>query len=44
MGPSGSGKSTAVNMVGCLDLPTRGEIFLDGKNIAHLEEFRISTN
>jgi putative ABC transport system ATP-binding protein len=38
MGPSGSGKSTAVNMVGCLDLPSCGEILLDGKNIAHLEE------
>jgi len=25
-------------MVGCLDIPTKGEIFLDGKNIAHLEE------
>lgn len=38
MGPSGSGKSTMVNMVGCLDVPTKGEIFLAGKNIAHLEE------
>ena len=38
MGPSGSGKSTAVNMVGCLDLPTKGKIYLDGKNIANLEE------
>jgi putative ABC transport system ATP-binding protein len=38
MGPSGSGKSTCVNMVGCLDIPTKGEIFLGGKNIAHLEE------
>ena len=38
MGPSGSGKSTAVNMVGCLDLPTCGDIYLDGKNIAALEE------
>ncbi len=38
MGPSGSGKSTAVNMVGCLDLPTKGNIYLDGKNIANLEE------
>ncbi|MFH1072435.1 MAG: ABC transporter ATP-binding protein [Nanoarchaeota archaeon] len=38
MGPSGSGKSTAMNMIGCLDIPTRGEIFLSGKNIAHLEE------
>ena len=38
MGPSGSGKSTAMNMIGCLDIPTRGSIFLDGKNIAHLSE------
>jgi len=38
MGPSGSGKSTLMNMVGCLDTPTKGEIFLEGKNIAHLEE------
>jgi len=38
MGPSGSGKSTAVNMVGCLDIPTKGEVYLDGKNIAHLPE------
>ena len=38
MGPSGSGKSTAMNMVGCLDVPTKGDIFLSGKNISHLEE------
>ncbi len=38
MGPSGSGKSTCVNMVGCLDVPSKGEIFLDGHNIAHLSE------
>ncbi len=38
MGPSGSGKSTAVNMVGCLDIPTRGNIYLEGQNIAHLSE------
>lgn len=38
MGPSGSGKSTAMNMVGCLDVPTEGEIFLEGKNIADLHE------
>ncbi|MFH1511706.1 MAG: ABC transporter ATP-binding protein [Candidatus Woesearchaeota archaeon] len=37
-GPSGSGKSTAMNMVGCLDIPTKGSIYLDGKNIAHLSE------
>lgn len=38
MGPSGSGKSTAMNLVGSLDLATRGKIFLDGTNIEHLDE------
>lgn len=38
MGPSGSGKSTAVNMIGCLDIPTKGDIFLENRNIAHLSE------
>ncbi len=38
MGPSGSGKSTAVNMIGCLDIPTKGRIFLDGKDISKLHE------
>jgi putative ABC transport system ATP-binding protein len=38
MGQSGSGKSTLMNILGCLDLPTRGEYFLDGKNIAGMSE------
>lgn len=38
LGKSGSGKSTALNMIGCLDLPTKGKIFLDGKDISTLEE------
>jgi len=42
MGPSGSGKSTGMNLVGSLDLPTKGEIFLDNKNIAHLEESQLA--
>tara|TARA_Y100000031_G_scaffold157185_1_gene217355 strand:+ start:8032 stop:8736 length:705 start_codon:yes stop_codon:yes gene_type:complete len=38
MGPSGSGKSTAVNMIGSLDIPTRGKIFLDNHDISKLSE------
>ena len=35
MGPSGSGKSTMVNLIGCLDRPSAGEIWLDGENVAN---------
>jgi putative ABC transport system ATP-binding protein len=38
VGPSGSGKSTAMNMVGALDIATKGDIFLDGINIEKLHE------
>jgi putative ABC transport system ATP-binding protein len=38
LGPSGSGKSTMLNMVGCLDLPTRGKVFLDGNDISKMSE------
>ncbi|MFH1850388.1 MAG: ABC transporter ATP-binding protein [archaeon] len=38
MGPSGSGKSTAVNMIGCLDIPTKGHIYLDGQDISSMTE------
>lgn len=37
-GPSGSGKSTAMNLIGCLDIPSKGKIFLDGKDISKLYE------
>lgn len=38
MGPSGSGKSTAMNMIGCLDIPSKGSILLEGKDIAKMSE------
>src|SRR5436309_5718783 len=37
MGPSGSGKSTLVNLIGCLDSPSSGEIILDDENVAGLK-------
>lgn len=42
-GPSGSGKSTMMNLVGCLDLPTKGQILLDGENIASMSESTLAT-
>ena len=42
MGPSGSGKSTGMNLTGSLDLATKGEIFLDGINIEHLNESELA--
>jgi putative ABC transport system ATP-binding protein len=42
MGPSGSGKSTCMNMVGCLDTPTKGRILLDGQDISHLTESELA--
>ena len=38
MGPSGSGKSTSMNLIGSMDMPTKGKIFLDGKNISNFGE------
>jgi putative ABC transport system ATP-binding protein len=42
MGPSGSGKSTLVNLIGCLDRPTSGEIWLDGHNVAGISAGELS--
>lgn len=38
IGPSGSGKSTMMNLVGCLDMPSQGKIFLKGRDISRLSE------
>lgn len=42
LGPSGSGKSTLMNLIGCLDLPSKGTVFLDSKNIAKLSESELA--
>src|SRR3989338_3628305 len=41
-GPSGSGKSTAMNMVGCLDIPSKGHILLEGRDISKLSESNLA--
>lgn len=42
MGPSGSGKSTLMNVLGCLDRPTEGEYFLDGKDVSRMGDEELS--
>ena len=38
IGPSGSGKSTLMNMIGCLDTPTQGEYWLNGKLVSEMDD------
>ncbi|MBL7810935.1 MAG: ABC transporter ATP-binding protein [Bacteroidetes bacterium] len=43
MGPSGSGKSTLMNIIGCLDTPTEGQYFLNGKEVSRMTDSELST-
>ncbi|KGK99722.1 ABC transporter ATP-binding protein [Methanococcoides methylutens] len=42
LGPSGSGKSTLMNQIGCLDIPTKGIVSLNGHNISSLDESELA--
>ncbi len=42
LGPSGSGKSTLMNLLGCLDLPSKGTVFLNSKDISGLDESELA--
>jgi len=42
MGPSGSGKSTLMNMIGCLDVPTDGDYYLEGELVSTLDEDQLA--
>ena len=42
VGQSGSGKSTMMNVLGCLDIPTRGEYHLDGTDVTHLNDKQLA--
>jgi putative ABC transport system ATP-binding protein len=43
MGKSGSGKSTFMNIVGCLDVPTRGDYFLDGVDVGKMNKDQLAS-
>src|ERR687885_1061057 len=38
IGPSGSGKSTLMNLIGCLDTPTKGQYWINGKNVSEMDD------
>ncbi len=43
VGQSGSGKSTCMNIIGCLDVPTSGEYFLDGQDVSQMDDDELAT-
>ena len=42
VGQSGSGKSTAMNIIGCLDVPTSGKYYLDGEDVSEMNEIQLA--
>jgi putative ABC transport system ATP-binding protein len=42
MGPSGSGKSTLMNLIGCLDTPTKGQYWLNGQLVSEMDDDRLA--
>ena len=42
LGPSGSGKSTLLNVIGCLDVSTKGKVYLEGKDLSQLSESELA--
>ena len=42
IGPSGSGKSTLMNMIGCLDVPTEGECYIDGVGVSKMTDNQLA--
>ncbi|MEW6051390.1 MAG: ABC transporter ATP-binding protein [Candidatus Zixiibacteriota bacterium] len=43
MGPSGSGKSTLMNLIGCLDTPSSGEYYLNGKQVSKMNDDELAS-
>lgn len=42
VGPSGSGKSTLLNMIGCVDIPTTGSVYVDGQDVSHQNDKQLT--
>ena len=43
MGPSGSGKSTLMNLIGCLDTPTKGQYYINGRQVSDMDDDELAS-